>query len=165
MIVYISLDERAVQFQVTIAMDHQASNAQSTNSKGDNSLPMSSRPTEAMLLTNSSTQTDLSPLFRFNPTTDPFQPGAVEKPGNSTTNSGDYFFAHDQSFDIPYTTETQYISQDLNIDMNMNIEHDVSMTYMPMDEPVIAMPTVESLDLSIQILWAEHQMRTQFLEG
>lgn len=124
-------------------------------------LATSSSPVPIVPLIDSSTQTELSPsFFKFNPLTDPSQPDLVENQGSSSTNNNGYL--PDQNSTIKIPLDAQGTSQDFNFDLAINT-NDSPMEYMPMTDLVLPTPTIESLELSIQILWAEHQMRTQYL--
>jgi hypothetical protein len=116
--------------------------------------------------TDSSTQTESwdSSFFKFNPTTDPFQPDPDVEQSNFPTMGEEYIPSQD-NFD--FTTGSQYhsITQDLNFDFPTLVpDNHAPMAFMPMNEQIIMGPTIESVDFSTQMLWAEHHMKTRHLE-
>ncbi|KAJ5021915.1 hypothetical protein PSV08DRAFT_213169 [Bipolaris maydis] len=137
------------------------------NNQTEGAPSASSSSIPIMPLIESSVPAELEPsFFKFNPTTDAFHPDPVEKQDNQSINDNSYFLGQGHALDIPLVADPQCNPQDFNnFDFTMDINNDASMDFVCINDPIIQMPTVQSLEFSIQILWAEHQMRTQYLEG
>jgi hypothetical protein len=126
-----------------------------------------------------------SPSFKLNPTTHSFYPDAsstviqdsttVQQPPTgdiqdpTTVSTGDTQGLYPCGFD--YATSMDYVPQDFNFDFSIDPEYMVGTAcniFAPMcvqtSEPIAYQPTLESLELSLQILWAEHRMKTQDFE-
>ncbi|KAL6157573.1 hypothetical protein ACJQWK_06612 [Exserohilum turcicum] len=148
-------------------MTGQASNEQLRDYQTESALPTSSSSIPIMPLTESSVQGELDPsFFKFNPTTDAFHPDPAEKQGNQSINENSYFLGQGHALELPLVADTQQNPQDFNnLDLPMDINNDAAMDFVSINDPTIQMPTLQSLEFSVQILWAEHQMRTQYLEG
>lgn len=148
-------------------MTGRASNEQLRDYQTESALPTSSSSIPIMPVTESSVQGELDPFFfKFNPMTDAFHPDPAKKQGNQSINENSYFLGQGNALELPLVADTQRNPQDFNnLDLPMDINNDAAMDFVSINDPIIQMRTLQSLEFSVQILWAEHQMRTQYMEG